>query len=111
MLAKNTLNLAVICFLFVAIQGCAIIQGKSTPPQYANDAAITTTIKAKLLQSDITSAPNIHVETQNGVVQMSGFVSSRAQVKEAQQIAVTTQGVQNVINDLVVLPRNRYRSN
>lgn len=106
MLYRKNVAMLLTFLMFIFLQGCAIIQGKSTPPQYANDAAITTSIKAKLLQSDITSAPNIHVETQNGIVQMSGFVSSRAQVKEAQQIATTTQGVQNVINDLVVIPHH-----
>lgn len=100
-------GLILLSFLF--LHGCAIIQGKSTPPQYANDAAATTAIKAKLLQSDITSAPNIHVETQNGIVQMSGFVSSRAQIKEAQQLAETTNGVKQVINDLVVVPHKHYK--
>lgn len=107
---KKFYMMSIFAFL-IFIHGCAIIQGKSTPPQYANDSAITATIKAKLLQSDITSAPNIHVETQNGIVQMSGFVSSRAQVNEAQQLALTTKGVQNVINDLVVVPHRHYRSN
>lgn len=93
-----------------SLQGCAILQGKSSPPQYANDSAITATIKAKLLQSDITSAPNVHVETQNGIVQMSGFVSTYAQVREAQSLAETTGGVHNVINDLVVAPHRHYRN-
>lgn len=101
---------AVILSLVFSLQGCAVIQGKSTPPQYASDAAATTAIKAKLLQSDITSAPNIHVETQNGVVQMSGFVSTRGQVQEAQQLALTTNGVKQVINDLVVTPHRHYKN-
>ncbi len=109
-MSTNKLTLTgVILLSSFFLHGCAIIQGKSTPPQYANDAAATTAIKAKLLQSDITSAPNIHVETQNGIVQMSGFVSSRAQVQEAQRLAETTNGVKQVINDLVVVPHKHYK--
>lgn len=88
--------------------GCAIFQGKSTPQQYSQDTAITTTIKTKFVQSDMISAPTIHVETQNGIVQLTGFVSSRAQVREAQQIAQSTQGVRGVVNSIIVQPR-RYR--
>ncbi len=109
MLNKKLTFTGIILSLAISLPGCAIIQGKSTPPQYANDAAATTAIKAKLLQSDITSAPNIHVETQNGIVQMSGFVSSRAQVQEAQRLAMSTNGVRQVINDLVVMPRKHYK--
>jgi hyperosmotically inducible protein len=106
-LMKNSLMvLALLGFL----SGCAIVQGKSSPSQYSSDAAATTAIKAKLIQSDITSASNIHVETQNGVVQMSGFVSNSTQSAEAQRLASSVSGVKSVINDLVISPPS-YKKN
>ncbi len=100
---------ALIVVFSLFLGGCAIVQGKSSPNQYASDAAATTQIKSKLVGSDIVSAPNIHVETQNGIVQLSGFVSNYAQVREAEQLARSVQGVKGVVNDLVISPKSRYR--
>jgi len=97
------------CLLIVVLSfflsSCAIFQDKSSPRQYASDAAATTQIKSKLVGSDMVSAPNIHVETQNGIVQLSGFVSNYAQIKEAERIARSAPGVKSVVNDLVITPR------
>lgn len=98
---------AIMFVLLFFLASCAIMQGKSSPSDYTSDTGITTQIKAKLVQSDMVSAPNIHVETQNGIVQMSGFVSSTAQVNEAERIARSVNGVKGVVNDLVVQSRKR----
>jgi hyperosmotically inducible protein len=100
-----------VVILSLCLSGCAVFQGKSSPDQYTSDAAATTQIKSKLIGSDIVSAPNIHVETQNGVVQLSGFVSNYAQVREAEQLARSVNGVKRVINNLVVAPppKSRYK--
>lgn len=108
-LRKNILGFFVALALCISLPGCVIFQGKSTPPAYAQDTGITTSIKARFIQSDLISAPNIHVETQNGVVQLTGFVSSYAQIREAQRIAQSTQGVKYVINSLVVQHPHEYR--
>jgi len=100
---------AIILVLFFFLAGCAVMQGKSSPSDYTSDTGITTQIKAKLVQSDMVSAPNVHVETQNGIVQMSGFVSSNAQVNEAERIARSVNGVKGVVNDLVVQNTKRNR--
>lgn len=99
---KTLLSVLFSCLL---IAGCSILQGKSTTSQYATDSGITTQIKTKLVQSDMLSAPNIHVETQNGVVQLSGFVSNAQQVQEAQNIAYSINNVKGVVNDLVIAPK------
>ncbi len=101
----------VFCGMLLALSmtGCAVMQGKSTPSQYTTDAGITTQIKAKFVQSDVLSAPTVHVETQNGVVQISGFVSKRAQIAEATQIAQSVKGVRSVVNDLMISKRRNAR--
>ncbi len=111
MVKRMMKNSLLVLALFGFLSGCAIVQGKSSPSQYSNDAAATTAIKAKLIQSDITSASSIHVETQNGVVQMSGFVSNSAQSTEAQRLASSVSGVKSVINDLVITPPSSYKKN
>lgn len=95
--------------LSLSMAGCAVMQGKSTPSQYTTDAGITTQIKAKFVQSDVLSAPTVHVETQNGVVQISGFVTNKAQIAEATHIAQSVDGVRNVVNDLMISKRRNIR--
>ncbi|MCH5050122.1 molecular chaperone OsmY [Pectobacterium aquaticum] len=69
---------------------------------YADDAVITSTIKAKLLADDIVPSRKVKVETQAGVVQLSGGVDNKAQSDRAESIAKAVDGVKSVKNDLTV---------
>ncbi|NIF21224.1 MULTISPECIES: molecular chaperone OsmY [Pantoea] len=69
---------------------------------YAGDAATTSEIKAKLLADDIVPSRNIKVETTDGVVQLSGTVTTKAQSDRAESIAKAIEGVKSVKNDLTV---------
>ncbi len=44
----------------------------------------------------------IHVETFQGIVQLSGFVETSQQVTKAEQLARKAQGVHTVKNSLIV---------
>lgn len=90
--------------ILAVITGCSVMRGETSAQQYANDTTITTQIKAKLVQSDMLGADKVHVETRNRIVQLSGFVNSSWQAREAQRIAMTVDGVRGVRNDLVVAP-------
>lgn len=99
--------LAVIASFFIAfslfsLSACSVVRGESSVSQYSNDTAITTKVKAKLVQSDEVSATRVHVETNRGVVLLSGFVKTKAQVRAAVRIANSVEGVKSVENKLVV---------
>ncbi len=66
------------------------------------DAGITTKIKTALSTNPITKSATIHVDTDNGVVNLSGTVPSAEVVKEAQRIAQNTEHVKSVQNNLTV---------
>ncbi|MBG6219260.1 MULTISPECIES: BON domain-containing protein [unclassified Janthinobacterium] len=66
------------------------------------DSVITTKIKADLVKDNDLKALDVHVETMNGVVMLSGFVPSQAQVKKAADLARGVEGVTDVKNDLKV---------
>jgi hyperosmotically inducible protein len=70
--------------------------------QYAKDAAITTKVKAKLATTSDVSATDIGVNTYNGVVQLSGFVDSQQAITKASELVKDTDGVSNVVNNLVL---------
>ncbi|MGZ8290726.1 MAG: BON domain-containing protein [Telluria sp.] len=66
------------------------------------DAVITTKIKADLVKEPDLSALAIKVETENGVVMLSGFVGSKADADRAVRLAKGVKGVTNVKSDLKV---------
>ncbi|MBG6244602.1 molecular chaperone OsmY [Candidatus Symbiopectobacterium sp. 'North America'] len=69
---------------------------------YTDDAVITSSIKAKLLADKIVPSRHVKVETQEGVVQLSGNVKNTAQSARAESIAKAVSGVKSVKNDLTV---------
>lgn len=71
----------------------------------ATDAAITTSVKTRLLVSDHTSGLEIDVDTEEEVVTLTGEVDSETERELAGLIALNTSGVNNVINRLTVASR------
>lgn len=73
-----------------------------TAGEYLDDATLTAKVKAALIQSPETKAHQINVETENGVVQLSGFVNSEAARHAATNVARSVKGVKDVRNELSV---------
>lgn len=69
---------------------------------YADDAMITSMVKAALVEDKQIQALKINVTTEQGVVKMSGTVPSAEAGKRALQIAASVQGVKDVKNDLKI---------
>ncbi len=67
-----------------------------------DDAFITTKIKSKLTVSGDVNPFNIDVDTQNGVVTLSGRVTKPEAKAEAERIARETEGVREVHNNITV---------
>ncbi|HUR46085.1 MAG TPA: BON domain-containing protein [Candidatus Saccharimonadales bacterium] len=66
------------------------------------DARITTAIKSKLVTESALPVFNIHVETTDGLVTLSGTVNSHDQISRAVQLALDTDGVIKVVSTLQV---------
>ncbi|HSW12026.1 MAG TPA: BON domain-containing protein [Solimonas sp.] len=73
---------------------------KSAMKTEAGDAAITTKVKAALVREKDLSAMDINVETENGVVQLAGFVDRKEQIDRASKVVSRVKGVKSVKNDL-----------
>ena len=58
--------------------GCASTHKQEGTGEYVDDSVITTKVKAAILNEPALSSAEINVETFKGVVQLSGFVNSRA---------------------------------
>lgn len=68
--------------------------------QATKDTAITAKIKTKLAADRALSAMDIHVDTTDGVVTLSGTVDNKAQVELAEKVVTQTRGVKSVTNKL-----------
>jgi hyperosmotically inducible protein len=66
------------------------------------DSAITTDLKTKYLAEPGVPGVDIHVETNNGVVTLTGNVKTKAEMTKAMSIARGTHGVKRVVNHLKV---------
>jgi hyperosmotically inducible periplasmic protein len=68
------------------------------------DPGITTAVKTKLAADDTVKAYKIDVDTKDHVVTLTGTVDNSAAKERAVTIARTTDGVNNVIDNLSVAP-------
>jgi osmotically-inducible protein OsmY len=85
-----------------ALAGCASTQKHESTGQYVDDTAITTKVKAAIFNEPSLKSAEINVETFKGRVQLSGFVSTRANIDRAVQVAQAVNGVSSVANDMRV---------
>ena len=69
------------------------------------DAAMTSAVKAKLLADPKVSGLQIDVDTTNGVVTLTGNVSTQGEADEAVRLTRTTEGVRDVVSKLRVNAR------
>lgn len=87
--------------------GCATESrdaGKSeSAGQYVDDATVTAKVKTAIATDvGVKAAANVNVETDHGVVQLSGFADSKDQASRAVQAAKKVAGVRDVRDDIRV---------
>lgn len=70
--------------------------------EYVDDSVITTKVKAAVFHEPSLKSSEINVETYKGVVQLSGFVSSEADIDRAVEVARNVKGVKSVKDDMRV---------
>ena len=86
--------------IFVTMLGCASTASKEGTGEYIDDSVITTKVKAAILNEPTLKSAEINVETFKGVVQLSGFVNSQADIATAASVARGIKGVTTVKNDM-----------
>jgi osmotically-inducible protein OsmY len=86
--------------VLMATLGCASTRAHEGTGEYVDDSVITTKVKTAILHEPGLKVSEINVETYKGVVQLSGFVRSRADIKDAVRVASTVGGVKSVTNDM-----------
>lgn len=86
----------------LTLTGCASTPRQEGTGEYVDDTVISTRVKAEIFGEATLKSAEINVETFKGVVQLSGFVSSAADINKAVSIARNINGVKSVKNDMHV---------
>jgi len=80
------------------VVGCASTSQKEGTGEYIDDSVITTKVKAAIFNEPTLKSAEINVETFKGVVQLSGFVNSQADINKAVEVTRSVKGVTSVTN-------------
>jgi c(7)-type cytochrome triheme protein len=83
-------------------KSAAATSKEESPGEYVDDAVITAKVKAGVLEDPSLKSAEINVETFKGIVQLSGFVRSRADISKAIELAKGVKGVKSVKNDMIL---------
>ncbi len=67
-----------------------------------DDTVVTTSVKAALLAEESIKSMDIKIETNKGVVQLSGFVNDNKQIDRAVAVAQAVAGVKGVQSRMVL---------
>jgi len=86
--------------MLVTVLGCATTAKQEGMGEYVDDSVITTKVKTAIFNDSSLKSAEINVETFKGVVQLSGFVSSRSNMARAVNVAGAVGGVKSIKNDM-----------
>lgn len=98
---KNVAGALVVLFL---MSGCQAMTGE-TMGQNLDDGALTSSVKTKLASDKLVSLTRVGVETNNGIVYLTGEVETSEQKSRSGSLAAEVKGVKKVVNNLQVIKR------
>ena len=100
----NPLLLAsiLLCTGTLVLQGC-VSSRQCTSEQCKNDAKITADVQAKIKERRELGGPNaVYVQTREGVVYLTGQVTTDLQRDTAESVAGKVPGVMRVVNSIAL---------
>ena len=95
-------GILVLLIVLASAWGCGSTAKQEGTGEYVDDSVITAKVKTAILNDATLKVNEINVETFKGVVQLSGFVRSQADIDKAVQVARGVAGVKSVKNDMRV---------
>ena len=93
-------GILVIAMVLASAWGCGSTAKQEGTGEYVDDSVITAKVKTAIFNDPTLKVNEINVETFKGVVQLSGFVRSQADMNKAVQVARGIAGVKSVKNDM-----------
>lgn len=104
MIIRNTLAALVAAAALLSATGCAVTRNQESVGAFIDDTAITTAVKARMIDNKSVDASAISVETLKGTVMLSGFAKNSDERTVAESLAWKTAGVKSVKNQIAVRP-------
>ena len=95
-----TVTLALLFFM----TGCQALTGQ-TAGESMDDSMITSSVKTQLASDKLVTLTRVEVETNNGIVYLTGQVQTAEQRSHIGSIASQVKGVKKVVNNLQVINR------
>ena len=84
--------------------GCQAMTG-ATLGENIDDGALTSSVKTQLASDKLVTLTRVGVETNNGIVYLTGEVETAEQKSRIGSIASAVKGVKKVVNNLQVIKR------
>jgi osmotically-inducible protein OsmY len=101
---RQTLIATTAAAFMIVASGCAVTRGQESVGAYVDDGAITTSVKARMLENKDVAGTSISVETLNGTVMLSGFAKNATEKSTAEMLAWKVGGVKAVKNEITIRP-------
>ena len=99
--------LRIVLFAVLPLVAVPAALAQRTAGENVDDATLATRTKGALIDADKVSAGHINVEVYKGVVQLGGFVESKAEHDAAMAAARRIGAATEVVDAMVVLPGHR----
>ena len=102
MIVRRGVAALAVAAALVAVAGCAETRGRQGA--HVDDDAITTTVKARLVEDKTINADAIQVETAQGNVVLSGIARTTLEKSTVENIAMKVRGVKTIQNNVALRP-------
>jgi hyperosmotically inducible periplasmic protein len=89
----------IVLVVLALVAGCQSLTGPGAGAN-VDDAAVTASVKTKLVADRTANLTRIDVDTNRGTVYLTGSVDTAAQRARAEQLAWQANGVKGVVNTL-----------
>jgi osmotically-inducible protein OsmY len=97
----HTKTLLAATLLAIGLSACASGPGeRQGAGDYFHDSGITTKVKTAFIRDPDIHSMDIHVETINGKVQLTGHADTQKEIDRAAELAASVSGVEGVKNDI-----------
>ncbi|MSO13713.1 BON domain-containing protein [Rickettsiales endosymbiont of Trichoplax sp. H2] len=99
---KFTLSFCLLLISVFFLTACDIVNKGQLPSKYVDDVVLTTKIKSNILTTKDIRSNDIHIESYNNTVQITGFVKDKKTYNKVYDIVRNTEGVKKVVNNLII---------
>lgn len=94
-------TLTIILAVLFLMSGCQALTG-ATLGENIDDGTLTSSVKTKLASDKLVTLTRVGVETNNGIVYLTGEVETAQQRSHIGSLASEVKGVKKVVNNLQV---------